>query len=160
MMDLSRRPSEEIRMTSPAQRKYAEAIVKYFGKHPEAGADLAVADVLADMDAWVLRHKLHKEGEAWLPDEDLADVRAEVRRVGERVRDRQRDLNRANNGWMHAPRGSDARAGARAAAAEAAEKLEVARGLARKAVEGLLEAHGDKYRAEVLSLATSFGALS
>lgn len=157
---MSRRPSEEIRVTSPAKRKYAEAIVKYFDKHPESGVDLEVDEVLADMDTWALRHTLHKEGRPWLSDEALTEVRDEVHRVGKRVLDRQSDLNRANNKWMRAHKDSLARTEGRAEAAEAGAKVADAKKLAAAAVRRLVEDHGEPHQREIVALATSAGAAS
>ncbi len=147
-------------MASKAQLNYVTAIVKYFDKHPDAGVDLTVDEVLEDMDTWVLRHRVHKEGgRAWLSDADLAIVREELHRVGRRVLDRQSDRGRAEGLWLRAPRDSAARRDHRAAMDAAQERVVEARGLAQAALKVLLDTYDEQHEMEIQHVAVGAGVL-
>lgn len=98
-------------MASKAQAGYAQQIVKYFDRHPDAGIEIDVDEVLGDMDTWAARHQAHKAGRPWLADADRAAVLAQLRPVAEGVAAARRAYDRASGasltavqaGGLHAP---------------------------------------------------------
>jgi hypothetical protein len=148
-------------MASKAQFTYAQNIVKYFDRHPEAGVDVTVDEVLDDIDRYVEIHTLHKESRPWLTAEARETVRAELVRVGSRVLDRRLDLNRATNALVAGSirrRAGDPPSGLTAAADAAKERVTEALQLARQAVERLRAEHPDHER-HIEMIAVSTGAL-
>lgn len=146
---------------SKAQASYAEQIVKYFDKHPDAGVDLTVEEVLADMDVWTSRHRVHKNGGTWLDDAARAAVEAEIMRLKAGIEPLRIAAQRAGDYLRLHGRTIDetARETARQEARDTRVAYAEAGRAAAAAVRGLAERYGDQHHDEIAEIATRKGVL-